>query len=337
MSAPTATPPTPALERLRLAVSHRRGYVPVASTALLLVVLLLAGNSRYYGFLDTQVLLNIFINNAGLLVLAVGMTFVMLTGGIDLSVGAMAALSTMICAWLTETNGWPPLVSILVALLTGAALGKAMGHMVHDYGVQPFMATLAGMFLARGLCFVISTESISISDPFFTSAAQYRISVGSAFITWSVVIAFAVVAIAYAVLHYTRFGRGVYAVGDNPQSAELMALPVRRTVLSAYTVSGVCSALGGVLFTFTTQSGYSLNLLGGELDTIAAVVIGGTVLTGGSGYVLGTVLGVTVLGVIQTIVTFEGTLSSWWTKIVTGVLLLSFVLLQRVLTARRTT
>ncbi|WP_156723753.1 galactofuranose ABC transporter, permease protein YjfF [Streptomyces apocyni] len=325
------------LTSLRLAARHRRGYIPVASTAVLFLALLAAGNSRYYGFLEGQVLLNLLINNAGLLVLAVGMTFVILTGGIDLSVGAVAALSTMMVAWMVERAGVPPLLAIVLALAVGAGLGRLMGHMVHDFGVQPFIATLAGMFLARGLCFLISTESISITDPLFATAAQTRIPLPSGtFISISVVIALVIVAVAFGVLHYTRFGRGVYAVGDNPQSAELMALPVRRTILAAYTISGLCSALGGVLFTFYTQSGYSLNLLGTELDTIAAVVIGGTVLTGGAGYVLGTVLGVCVLGVIQTIITFEGTLSSWWTKIVTGALLLAFVLLQRVLTARRT-
>jgi ribose/xylose/arabinose/galactoside ABC-type transport system permease subunit len=150
-----------------------------------------------------------------------------------------------------------------------------------------------------------------------------------------VIVALAVVAIAFAVLHYTRTGRTVYAIGNGGQSAMLMGLPVGRTKILVYAISGLCSAIAGVLFTFYTLSGYSLTAVGMELDAIAAVVIGGTLLTGGSGFVLGSVVGVLVLGVIQTIISFEGTLSSWWTRIVIGGLLLVFILLQRALTPRR--
>ncbi|WP_449063404.1 ABC transporter permease subunit [Planomonospora algeriensis] len=152
----------------------------------------------------------------------------------------------------------------------------------------------------------------------------------------SVLIALAVAGAAVYVLHYTRLGRNVYAIGGSEQSALLMGLPVARTKIAVYTISGFCSALGGVLFSLYTLSGYGLNALGMELDAIAAVVIGGTLLTGGSGYLAGTVLGVLVLGLIQTIISFEGTLSSWWTKIFIGLLLFAFILLQRLISARRT-
>jgi simple sugar transport system permease protein len=144
-----------------------------------------------------------------------------------------------------------------------------------------------------------------------------------------------VVIIAFVVLHFTRTGRTVYSIGGSEQSAMLMGLPVARTKVLVYVISGFCSAVAGVLFTFYTLSGYSLTAVGMELDAIAAVVIGGTLLTGGYGFVLGSLLGVLLLGVIQTIISFEGTLSSWWTKIVIGSLLLVFIVLQRVLTARR--
>ena len=144
-----------------------------------------------------------------------------------------------------------------------------------------------------------------------------------------------VVLIAFFVLHRTRFGRTVYALGGSESSALLMGLPVARTKVLVYVVSGFCSGLSGLLFSFYTLSGYSLTAIGTELDAIAAVVIGGTLLTGGFGFVSGSVLGVLVLGTIQTIITFEGTLSSWWTKIFIGGLLLVFIILQRLLTARR--
>jgi simple sugar transport system permease protein len=221
-------------------------------------------------------------------------------------------------------------------LVAGTTLGLLVGLVIFYFDIQPFIATLAAMFLARGLCYVISTNSISIVDPFFVEMANARLPLGPGLsISPSVVVALVVVVIAFVVLHYTRTGRTVYAIGAGGQSAMLMGLPVRRTKILVYAISGMCSAIAGVLYTFYTLSGYSLTAVGMELDAIAAVVIGGTLLTGGSGFVLGSVLGVLVLGVIQTIITFEGTLSSWWTRIVIGVLLLVFIVLQRLLSMSR--
>ncbi|WP_214412372.1 galactofuranose ABC transporter, permease protein YjfF [Sphaerisporangium fuscum] len=319
-----------------LAVITSRGRLPVIVTAGLLVVMFAAGSLQYDGFFSGQVVLNLLIDNAFLLVAAVGATFVILTGGIDLSVGAMVALSTMICASLVQHHGWPIYAVIPLVLAVGAVAGFVMGYVIHHFRIQPFIATLAGMFLARGLCYVISVDSISITDPVFTDLAQARLPLpGGTFVSPSVVIALVVVAAAFYVLHYTRLGRGVYAIGGGEQSALLMGLPVARIKITVYTVSGLCSALAGVLLTFYMLSGYSLHAVGMELDAIAAVVIGGTLLTGGSGYVLGTLLGVLVLGLMQTIISFQGTLSSWWTKIVIGILLCVFILLQRLIGTRK--
>ncbi|MEV0149831.1 MULTISPECIES: galactofuranose ABC transporter, permease protein YjfF [unclassified Nonomuraea] len=313
-------------------------YVPVLVTAGLFVAMFVAGGIRYEGFASGQVILNVFIDNAFLLVVAVGMTFVILTGGIDLSVGSVVALSTMISASLMAGPGWPPYLVVPLVLLIGSALGLVMGYIVHAFDIQPFIVTLAGMFLARGLCYTIGTDSIPIEDPTFTAFAQTRIDLfADLWISPSVVIAAVVVLVAAYVLHYTRLGRTVYATGGNEQSALLMGLPVGRTKIAVYTISGFCSALGGVLLSFYMLSGYGLHAVGMELDAIAAVVIGGTLLTGGSGFLLGTVLGVLVLGLIQTVISFEGTLSSWWTKIFIGLLLFVFILLQRLFSARRRT
>ncbi|AVT34223.1 sugar ABC transporter permease YjfF [Plantactinospora sp. BC1] len=311
-------------------------YLPIFATLALLVLMYSAGVLRYDGFSDTQVVLNVFVDNAFLLVVAVGMTFVILTGGIDLSVGSVVALTTMLSASLLEERGWSPYLVLPLVLLIGALLGFAMGCIIHYFEIQPFIVTLAGMFLARGLCYTISTSSITIDDPFWTSIAQQRIRFGGFFISTSVVIALVVVAIGIYVLGYTRLGRNTYAIGGNPQSALLMGLPVGRTRIAVYTISGFCSALGGLLLSFYMLSGNNGHAVGLELDAIAAVVIGGTLLTGGSGYLVGTVLGVLVLGLIQTIVTFQGDLSSWWTRIVIGVLLFVFIVLQRVVTRRQT-
>jgi simple sugar transport system permease protein len=311
-------------------------HLPVVVTALLFVAMFVAGGIRYESFASGQIVLNVFIDNAFLLVVAIGMTFVILTGGIDLSVGSVVALSTMISASLVTEQGWPPLPVIALVLAIGATLGLGMGAIIHYFEIQPFIVTLAGMFLARGLCYTIGTASIPITDETFTAFAQTRIDLfGDMWISPSVVISVVVILVAAYVLHFTRLGRDVYAVGGSEQSALLMGLPVARTKIAVYTISGFCSALGGVLLSFYMLSGYGLHAVGMELDAIAAVVIGGTLLTGGSGYLLGTVLGVLVLGLIQTIISFEGTLSSWWTKIFIGLLLLAFILLQRLVLARR--
>ena len=324
--------PTTRTSRLRTLTSPR--VLPVIVTFVLFVAMFGAGSARYESFFSGQVLLNLFIDNAYLIVLAVGMTFVILSGGIDLSVGSVVALSGVLAAKLLSI-GWGPLTVMALVLLAGLVLGLAQGLVIHFLELQPFVVTLAGMFLARGLCYVISVESIPIRDPLFTAIAQGSLTLpGDTFISPSVVVAVAVVAVGAYVLHTTRFGRTVYAIGGNEHSATLMGLRVGRTKVAVYAISGLCSAIGGLLFAFYSLSGYSLSAVGTELDAIAATVIGGTLLSGGVGLVVGSLLGVLVLGLIQTFISFEGTLSSWWTKIVIGLLLLVFVVLQRFLVRR---
>ncbi|MGD9529652.1 galactofuranose ABC transporter, permease protein YjfF [Pseudonocardia sp.] len=332
----TATlPPLVGTTALRRSRIPARDSLPTIATFVLFVALFGVGSLRYEGFFSAQVLLNLFVDNAFLIVLAVGMTFVILTGGIDLSVGSVVALSGVMAAKLLA-DGWSPVPVMVLVLLVGATLGLAMGAVIHFLDIQPFVVTLAGMFLARGLCYVISVESIPIRDPLFTTIATTALYIPGTDLSFtpSALIAVAVVAVAAYVLAYTRFGRTVYAVGGNAHSAMLMGLPVGRIRVGVYVVSGTCSALGGLLFTFYSLSGYSLAAVGTELDAIAATVIGGTLLSGGVGLVVGSMLGVLVLGLIQTFISFEGTLSSWWTKIVIGVLLLAFVLLQRLVVRR---
>ncbi|GAA2531972.1 galactofuranose ABC transporter, permease protein YjfF [Winogradskya humida] len=331
VTAPPGTPPAKARNRV---LKQNRRHVPVLATLALLIIMYAVGVANYRGFSDTQVVLNIFVDNAFLLVVAAGMTFVILTGGIDLSVGAVVALTTTVAATLLHA-GWSAAVVLPLVLLMGTVLGLGMGAVIHFFQVEPFIATLAGMFLARGIALLINRNSIPITDGFWTAMAEERIRFGpGVFISTSVVISLVVVLIGAYVLAYTRFGRTVYAIGGSADSALLMGLPVGRTRIAVYTLSGFCSALGGVLYSFYMSSGYSLNAQGMELDAIAAVVIGGVLLTGGSGYLFGTVLGVLVLGLIQTIITFQGTLSSWWTRIVVGVLLFAFIVLQRAVTRR---
>ena len=310
-------------------------YLPLAATVSLFFATAALGSGFYPGFLSSQVFLNLLIDNAFLIVVAVGMTFVILSGGIDLSVGSVVALTTMVSASLLEHHHWNPGAVIALVLLIGTVFGAFMGFLIERFRLQPFIVTLAGMFLARGLCYLISIDSISIANESYTQLSQMRVPLwADASLSVSAVIAMLVLLAAVFIAHCTPFGRAVYAVGGSEQSAALMGLPVRGTLIGVYTLSGFCSALAGVIFTFYMLSGYGLHAVGLELDAIAAVVIGGTLLTGGVGYVAGTLFGVLMLGIIQTLIAFDGTLSSWWTRIVVGLLLFVFCLLQRALTRR---
>jgi galactofuranose transport system permease protein len=311
------------------AVRMRERYMSVIASAALFLVLFGSIIARYDFASPAQVFLNLLVDNAYLIVLAVGMTFVILTGGIDLSVGSVVALSTVILA-KTLQAGLPTPVAIVLVLTVGPLLGLLMGSVIEFFDVQPFIVTLAGMFLARGLCYVISVDTLPIKDPALRALGlNYVYVYEDKFIRWTVVIALIVVVIAAYVLHQTRFGRTVYALGGSRQSAQLMGLSTTRTQISVYVVSGFCAALAGLLLGVQKLSGYSLNGVGLELDAIAAAVIGGVLLSGGVGFVLGSLIGVLVLGSVQVLVTTEN-LDSYWTRIMTGVLLLVFVLVQRV-------
>jgi len=319
-----------------VAVRINPKYVPLVATISLFMAMATLGSVFYDGFFSLQVFLNLLIDNAFLVIVAVGMTFVVLSGGIDLSVGSVIAFTTMVSASLVENHGWSPALVIPLVLLMGTAFGAFMGFLIERFRLQPFIVTLAGMFLARGLCYLISIDSISMTNEFYTEVSQMRLPVwGDASLSIGAVIALVVLLVAVFLAHCTPFGRNVYAVGGSEHSAMLMGLPVRSTLIGVYTLSGFCSALAGVVFTFYMLSGYGLHAVGMELDAIAAVVIGGTLLTGGSGYMVGTLFGVLMLGIIQTLISFDGTLSSWWTRIVVGALLFLFCLLQRLFTARK--
>jgi len=321
------------MSRRRFAGSRN---LPILVTLGLFIIMFGLGSVAFRGFFSLQNFLNLFIDNAYLLILAVGMTFVIISGGIDLSVGSMLALSGMVTSFLLEKAHMSPLFVIPIVLLMGISLGLFMGYLIQAFDLPPFIITLAGLYLARGLCYVVSLFTIAVQDPFFQAVAHAQVNIiGNNFLSPGALIAIAVVLIGFFISRYTKFGRTVYAIGGSEQSALLMGLPVASTKIAIYALSGFCSALGGIVFTFYTLSGYGLNGSGMELDTIAAVVIGGTLLTGGVGNLFGTVLGVLVYGIIQVLIVFQGTLNSWWTRIVIGFLVFLFCLLQRLFEARK--
>lgn len=321
-----------------IAVSTHSRQLPVLVSAVLLLTLFVVGGTQFEGFASTRVLFNLFTDNAFVAIAAIGMTFVILSGGIDLSVGAVIALSGVICAVLIENLGWHPLQAIPLVIVIGTLLGAAMGTLIHCYRLQPFIVTLAGMFFARGLATIISEQSIPIEHEFYDAVNAFgfdlpgRAFVGSATLTLLLVFAFAV-----WLAHYTHTGGYIYALGGHRQSAELMGVPVGRTTVAVYALSGTLAATGGIVYSFYTASGYALAGVGLELDAIAAVIIGGTLLSGGVGYVHGTLLGVLIMGLVQTWISFQGNLNSWWTKIFIGILVLIFIGLQRWLSVGLTT
>ena len=213
----------------------------------------------------------------------------------------------------------------------GIAFGAAQGSLIHFFALPPFLVTLGGMFFMRGMAFVVREESLAIKSPFYSHTIRDLAIplVGRVSIPFTATCFIVVVIVATIVCVYTKFGRNVYAIGSNENSAALMGVPVGRTKIGIYALAGFFSALGGCVATFYMQSGNPASFVGLELDAIAAVVIGGTLLTGGVGFIPGTLMGVLILGLIQTLITFQGNVNSWWTKIAVGALLLLFIVLQK--------
>lgn len=315
-----------------------RKYVPILATIAVFIILYLFGASQYKGMRQPQAFFNLLINNAFLLITSIGMTFVILTEGIDLSVGSMIALTSVASAALLQDTGLSAYVVIPLMLLMGIVFGGAMGAIIHYFKVQPFIVTLAGLFFFRGMCFFISLDAMPIADPVYRTLALTRIPIPffeRAFLSIGAVVAIIVLIVGMYLAHLTRFGRTIYAIGGNEQSALLMGLPVGRTKILVYAISGFCSALAGIVFSISLLSGHGLYAQNVELDAIASVVIGGTLLSGGYGYVFGTLFGVLVTGLIQMLIQFNGELSSWWTRIAVGALTLIFITVQSYFANRR--
>lgn len=313
-------------------------YFQFFVTVILFLVLYGIGMAMYNGFTKPQVFCNLLIDNAALIIVTVGVTFTIITGGggIDISVGSVVALVCMCLAYLLQNTSIPIPVVVLMVLCIGLAVGFVQGYLISVFKMQPFIVTLAGLFFCRGMTAVISRDTITIDNPTYVAIASERISLfGNGFISVGAVVALIVLVIAIIVLKYTKFGRTLFAIGGNESSASLMGLPVTRTKICAYVISGFCAALGGVVYSWIMLSGYTLHAMGMEMDAIASSVIGGTLLTGGVAFMPGTIFGVLIQGIILTFITFQGTLSAWWTKIVVGALLCLFIIMQALITEHK--
>lgn len=308
--------------------------LPTVAAVAILAAMLIYGQVAYGKIFQLNTVSNLFISNSYLIILAVGLTFVILAGGIDLSVGAVVAFTSVSGVMLVNA-GVPVPIAMVVMVATGALFGLMSGVLVQYFNVQPFIATLAMMFLARGLASILSTapERLDDGSSFRNLATEIKLIDGPKLndlvVTPNVLIAVGVVAAGFVLLHRTRFGRTVYAIGGSEQSATLMGLPVARTKIWIYVVSGTCAGLAAVVYTSRLGIAQNITGTGWELDAIAATVIGGTLLTGGAGFVLGSVIGALVLGLMNVLITRDGSIPAEATTIITGVILLAFVLLQR--------
>ncbi len=346
-----AVPPTPELPEAAAARTssasrlweRSQTLLPTLTALALLIGMLVYAEIAYGRVFHPGTISSLLVSFAPTIILAVGMTIVIVSAGIDLAVGAVVAFSSVAGVMVMNIGlgGW---VGIAVMILSGAAFGLIAGVMVQYFGVQPFIATLAMMFLARGLASILSTTPVQAPEDsvLMLLATDWKIfdgpKVNDFTITPGLIIAVVVVLAAMFFMQRTRMGRTVYAIGGNESSAQLMGLPIAKTRVWIYVISGGLSGLAAVVYT-AEVGGKAQNVtgIGWELDAIAAVVIGGTLLTGGVGYVLGSVVGVFVIAALRLIITKDGTINPEYLTIITGAVLLVFVLLQRVLTRRKGT
>lgn len=314
-------------------------------TIALFVVMYAAGCIVYSakGFSHLQTFLNILINNAGLLCVACGMTCVMLTGGIDISVGSLIAMDCMLLSVGMERWHMNAIALCVLVLVIGIVFGLVQGFCIGYLEIQPFIVTMAGMFFGRGMTAVICTDQVSISsNKLFVALANMKIPlpfgaytsrrgiVQVPYIRVSVVIALVVLVVIFFMLRYTKFGRSLYAVGGNETSATMMGLNVKKTKLKAYVLSSFLCSIGGICYCLNTMSGSVQQAKGLEMNAISSAVIGGTLLTGGVGNVIGSFFGVLINGTISTLVKTNGKLLSSWSNIAVAALLCFFIVLQSI-------
>ena len=332
--------------------SSLNGHTILLLITIALFIVLYAGGCIAYGskgFAHLQTFLNILITNAGLICVACGLTVVMLTAGIDISVGALIAMDCMMLA-VGMRSGIGAVPMMLIVLLVGIAFGTFQGFLIGYLEIQPFIVTMAGMFFCRGMTAVICTDQVSITQEInatFYKLANMKINIPfggytnkkgmymTPYIRITVVVALLVLVLVFLLLRYTRFGRSLYAVGGNAQSAAMMGLNVKSIRMRAHMLCSVLASIGGICYCLNTMAGSVSQALGLEMDAISSAVIGGTLLTGGVGNVFGSFFGVLINGTISSIVKTNGKLASSWPNILTALLLFIFIVIQSIFAALR--
>lgn len=299
------------------------------------------------GFLKAQTLFNILNENAALIILSCGMSIVMITGGIDISVGTMTALVCMSCAVHLDYQNGSVLTAALIALGIGLAFGVVQGFLVAYLEIQPFIVTLAGMFFAKGMTTIVNGTQFNVENEAFQAFKSIRVYVpfvGSvnklgkyipAYVEPGVIIALVVVILLFVLLRWGKLGRSFYAVGGNNQSANMLGINVKRTKFLAHLLCGLLAGIGGFVYFLHVGSGSPSHASGAEMNAIASSIIGGTMLTGGVGNIIGTFFGVLSLGTIKNIVSSLGLDDAWWTNITVAAMICLFLVIQSVVLSRK--
>ena len=306
-------------------------YLPLYATIVVFIAIFLVGGAMYKNFLSMRVFGNILADNSFIIIAAIGATFVILSGGIDLSIGSMIGF-VGVCMAVLDRMGFDPLTTAVLMLAFGFVFGAFQGWVIDALDIQPFIITLAGLFLLRGMSFMVTIEAVPINHDWADLYSDIKIRLpGRGLLRSSAMVMLISLAVGIFIAHFTRFGANVYAMGGDKESARLMGVNIRRTTVLVYATAGLYSALAGVVYALYTKSGYPLAGSTLELSAIAAVVLGGTLLTGGVGTVAGTLFGGMILGLISTLIIFNGSLNSAWILISSGVLLFMFILMHLML------
>lgn len=299
------------------------------------------------GFLKPQTFLSMLNANGALIITSCGMSLVMITGGIDISVGGVVALVSMCSAVYLDYHNGSILGAVLISLGIGLAFGIVQGYLVAYLDIQPFIVSLAGMFFARGMTTIVNTNPFNVQNKAFVALKDTRVIVpglGSvnklgryvdAYVEIGVVVALLVVILMFIMLRWTKLGRGFYAVGGNQQSALMLGINVRRTKFLSHLICSLLAGIAGFVYFLHVGSGSASHAMGMEMNAIASSIIGGTMLTGGVGNIIGTLFGVLSLSTIQNIVSSAGLDQAWWTGITIAAMLCLFLVIQSVVMARK--
>ncbi len=299
------------------------------------------------GFLKPQTFLNILNANAPLIIVSCGMSLVMITGGIDISVGGLAALVSMCCAVYLDFHEGSVFGAVMIALAIGLAFGVVQGFLVAYLDIQPFIVSLAGMFFARGMTTIVNTNPFNVANEAFVKLKETRIVVpglGSvnklgnyvnAYVEIGVIVALLTVIVLFVLLRWSRLGRSFYAVGGNRQSALMLGINVKRTKFLSHLICSLLGGIGGFVYFMHVGSGSASHASGMEMNAIASSIIGGTMLSGGVGNIIGTFFGVLSLSTIQNIVSSAGLGQAWWTGITIAAMLCLFLIVQSIVIARK--
>ena len=299
------------------------------------------------GFLRFQMFFNILNENAALIILSCGMSIVMITGGIDISVGKLTALICMSAAVNLDYQGGNVMTAVLLSLAIGIAFGLVQGYLVAYLDIQPFIVTLAGMFFAKGMTTIVNSTQFNVENEAFVALKNTRVYVPGtgyvnrlgvyvpSYVEIGVIIALLTVALLFVILRWTKLGRSFYAVGGNSQSANMLGINVKRTKFLAHLLCGLLAGIGGFVYFLHVGSGAPSHATGAEMNAIASSIIGGTMLTGGVGNIIGTLFGVLSLSTIKNIVTMLGLDDAWWTNITVALMICIFLVVQSVVLLRK--